>query len=73
MLQLGHTSHVTVHPPLTPSRTTATAPFDLPQVSEEELYISKLNNIWLHADTDYDYLGEISGTGSVADAGEIQY
>ena len=30
MLQMGHTSHATTHPPLTPSRTTATAPLDTP-------------------------------------------
>ena len=41
------------------------------RASKDERYISKLNNIWIHTDT--DYLGEVSGTGNVADKGEIQY
>ena len=40
------------------------------RVSDDDKYIRKLNNIWLHIDT--DYFGEAADSGDVVDAGEVQ-
>ena len=67
-----NTKEKKTHDVNTPPQETGTEPQSKEvRVSEDEKYISKLNNIWLHTDT--DYLGEVADTGNVADAGEIQY
>ena len=40
-------------------------------LGRRKVAISKFNYIWLHTDT--DYLGEVAGTGRVAETEEIQY